>query len=600
MMSLLQSAFIVVVAFFILCFLSLHFASLNSHQHNAKEFRCETNRPLQQRELTKEERSLLLELIEAQNRTIYILEQQLKKSKNHVVSGDQSGVLASSVENIQGTLDKIQGSSRTQQNAVTPVVETKIPERCLPGTYNATVTNTYYNGVEPRHRLELEEDCEKRYGLELASKWKSSKEIWCEHPTSQLICYPYHQEHKRRDGRGADLVCEATNFVIDFSKIDGEPFIGHKKPPKGSEYLSFQGGSLLSPCRPTPQLKSRLYMSHHGRQMRTFSNRATVVPDGTVDTPTYLLARDEDCENSFHSTADFMNMLLVSHILDVNVSQQQVMLFDRFSDGPYIELIQKGYSPNHPVIRHTHYQRRKVLFKHLIFHLESPAGLIFPKVSRPDPMRCYRESLFEAYRRFVLHSFGLLHVPPPVIPSVTLTLRHRSEHKNVGRVMGNEKEVVEILRKGNMIDLKVSDFASIPFSEQLKQVRNTNVLIGVHGAGLMLIMFAAEEAVLVEVHPSYRQDRHFRHAARMTGKIYMPVRAIQRETCVGTSDTVMVPLGDFRSAVDGALRLARNFDDGLSECGLVCPAEIIAIDGRLDPYYKGTRKGKSLNMAFPC
>ena len=40
--------------------------------------------------------------------------------------------------------------------------------------------------------------------------------------------------------------------------------------------------------------------------------------------------------------------------------------------------------------------------------------------------------------------------------------------------------------------------------------------------GLMFVMFAADEAVLVELHPSYRQDRHFRHAARMTGKIAYP------------------------------------------------------------------------------
>lgn len=35
----------------------------------------------------------------------------------------------------------------------------------------------------------------------------------------------------------------------------------------------------------------------------------------------------------------------------------------------------------------------------------------------------------------------------------------------------------------------------------------------------MMIMFAAEEAILIEIHPSYRQDRHFRHAARMTGRL---------------------------------------------------------------------------------
>lgn len=50
-------------------------------------------------------------------------------------------------------------------------------------------------------------------------------------------------------------------------------------------------------------------------------------------------------------------------------------------------------------------------------------------------------------------------------------------------------------------------------------VRRSNVMVGVHGAGLMHIMYGPEEAVLVEIHPSYRLDRHFRHAARLTGKV---------------------------------------------------------------------------------
>ena len=36
------------------------------------------------------------------------------------------------------------------------------------------------------------------------------------------------------------------------------------------------------------------------------------------------------------------------------------MLFDKHTDGPYLELIQKAYSPNHPVIRHQHYKGKKV------------------------------------------------------------------------------------------------------------------------------------------------------------------------------------------------------------------------------------------------
>jgi hypothetical protein len=42
------------------------------------------------------------------------------------------------------------------------------------------------------------------------------------------------------------------------------------------------------------------------------------------------------------------------------------------------------------------------MFKKLVFHLESPAGLIFPKVSNPDPLRCRNTGLFDAYRKHIL------------------------------------------------------------------------------------------------------------------------------------------------------------------------------------------------------
>lgn len=57
-----------------------------------------------------------------------------------------------------------------------------------------------------------------------------------------------------------------------------------------------------------------------------------------------------------------MNMLLVSMVLDLPVTQQQVMLFDRFPDGPYHELIQKAYSPNHPLVRPEKYKHKKVSY----------------------------------------------------------------------------------------------------------------------------------------------------------------------------------------------------------------------------------------------
>ena len=169
------------------------------------------------------------------------------------------------------------------------------------------------------------------------------------------------------------------------------------------------------------------------------------------------------------------------------------------------------------------------------------------------------------------------------------------------RDSANQDDVVKLLRSGTMIDVNVVDMNTISFYEQLKIVRNTNIIVGVHGAGLMHIMFSAEEAILIEIHPSYRQDRHFRHASRMTGKIYMPVRSTERETCFGTSDNVLAPILELKYALDGAVRIARSFDDGLAECGLVCPSKIIKIDKKHSASIEFNESESSyIDLSFPC
>lgn len=49
------------------------------------------------------------------------------------------------------------------------------------------------------------------------------------------------------------------------------------------------------------------------------------------------------------------------------------------------------------------------------------------------------------------------------------------------------------MKSGNMMKVNVVDMAGMTYGEQLKMIRNSNIIVGVHGAGLMFIMFAAEE-----------------------------------------------------------------------------------------------------------
>jgi hypothetical protein len=182
--------------------------------------------------------------------------------------------------------------------------------------------------------VELQKHCEAKFGVSLIDNWRASQQVWCSSEDnantvhsnsnsnsdrntdnkhtdntqmpSELKCYPYHQLHKQRDGRGPDMFCEATNFVIDFSKVHGH--VSGSKPHLGAQYHAFDMGSLQGSCRITNQYRPELFMPHHAQQMSSFQADTPPPADAqVVEHPVYLLARDEDCENTFHHTADLVS-----------------------------------------------------------------------------------------------------------------------------------------------------------------------------------------------------------------------------------------------------------------------------------------------------
>lgn len=128
-------------------------------------------------------------------------------------------------------------------------------------------------------------------------------------------------------------------FGCVFLKVEGEPRTRvESHGVRAGNYHSFEHGSLSATCKKTSayaELQGK-FMNHHRLQMNSFQVGLLAPPrssfsmveshcplsyvivelvqDGikppsqssyrTVDNPTYLMARDEDCENLFHSTAD--------------------------------------------------------------------------------------------------------------------------------------------------------------------------------------------------------------------------------------------------------------------------------------------------------
>lgn len=124
------------------------------------------------------------------------------------------------------------------------------------------------------------------------------------------------------------------------------------------------------------------------------------------------------------------------------------------------------------------------MFRKLIFHLESPASIVLPEAAGGGDttvMRCHDSTLIDAYRRHVLQAFDLLNVLPPSIPSATLILRRRTAAKNVGRILANEQEIVQVASASTLVDFRTVDLATMTFEEQIKfscdQIADNSILI---------------------------------------------------------------------------------------------------------------------------
>jgi protein O-GlcNAc transferase len=84
----------------------------------------------------------------------------------------------------------------------------------------------------------------------------------------------------------------------------------------------------------------------------------------------------------------------------------------------------------------------------------------------------------------------------------------------------------ELQKRNSHISVRLVDFATISFSEQLRVARETGVLVGVHGAGLTHSIFMREGAgAIVEIQPRELEHSGFRMVKTMRGLSYFHVHA---------------------------------------------------------------------------
>jgi protein O-GlcNAc transferase len=96
------------------------------------------------------------------------------------------------------------------------------------------------------------------------------------------------------------------------------------------------------------------------------------------------------------------------------------------------------------------------------------------------------------------------------------------------------------------------DFADYTWEEQIRLIRTTDLLVGVHGAGLTQLIFLNDNSSVLEVVPSsYSARRHFRALSAYLGHQYYSVMAsfVRGEDFVRLDDSFYSTLNDAISDV---------------------------------------------------
>lgn len=229
--------------------------------------------------------------------------------------------------------------------------------------------------------------------------------------------------------------------------------------------------------------------------------------------------------------------------LHEDVTTTEIVILDEHPDGPYFDLFRMFSGQNPMRLAEWIASKRSgawgddasmIPIDNIIIPYAGAANVLWTDwVKIPDEcvyneiLQVFVQRIFDFYgmpRTRARHSerpdAGLDRTLLPSKPRLTVTVVLR---KNSRRLMGLDSHLLDAMKAkfSQVADFRLVDFAGVPFREQIEIARNTDVLVGMHGAGLTHTMFMEEgRGALVEVQPDRLCHSGFRNLAQTTGHAY--------------------------------------------------------------------------------
>ncbi|XP_050591020.1 EGF domain-specific O-linked N-acetylglucosamine transferase isoform X2 [Bombus affinis] len=335
-----------------------------------------------------------------------------------------------------------------------------------------------------------------------------------------IFCKPLFVDDSSLECSEHMRFCRARNIMINFTDL-----IQRKEPIRYKMDVLKEGQiggyCTLNEKRLQKNADHISPLQSWGPELRNFRKlpRPPIVNhdcDIVIEKPTYIMKID--AINMYHHFCDFFNLYASLH---VNLSHpaafstdNHIMIWESYSYRSAFQDAFQAFTRNPLWDLHT-FRGETVCFKNLVFPL-LPRMIFGLYYNTPLIYGCEKSGLFKAFGDHVLHR---LRTPHHERKNQRIRVTLLSRDTQYRRIL-NEDELTKALKENPEYKVrKVIYNKKISFKKQLEITRNSDIFIGIHGAGLTHLMFLPDWAAVFEIY-NCEDPGCYKDLARLRGVKY--------------------------------------------------------------------------------
>lgn len=254
-----------------------------------------------------------------------------------------------------------------------------------------------------------------------------------------------------------------------------------------------------------------------------------------------VLLKREGAGNPWHSMMEIMALSMTLDVLQFSPDSRrrdngrafltpddapntQVVILDKEVDGPYFDLWQ--LFAKKPTVRLSQLPASADI-GNIIIPLPGASNPIWQ--SDWEPNSCGHSELLQTFSRRVLSHLNISDVRKSSSNGeednkIKVTFIDRRGSR---KLIDVDKHIAALNDRYAHAEIRLVDLAIMPLAEQIQTVRDSDVLAGVHGAGLTHGMWLKERSVMLEILPEGFKHKGFRNLAGAMGHGYFSTHGIQ-------------------------------------------------------------------------